>query len=97
MAAAREKAIREARGEVLGMNDGQAGLPPRQGGGELVWAAGGARGGAGRPGGCARAGAARRAVADADGPTPRARAHQGRHPRARAGEAVGRGGGQCAL
>ena len=42
-----------------------------------MWAAGGAGGGAGGPGGCARAGAARRAVADADGPAVRARAHQG--------------------
>jgi hypothetical protein len=70
-------------------SDGQAGLPPRPGGGELVWTAGGAGGGgAGRPGGCARAGAARRAVADADGPTTRARAHQGGHPGTRASEAL---------
>ena len=55
-----------------------------------MWAAGGAGGGAGGPGGCARAGAARRAVADADGPAARARAHQGGHPGTRASEAVSR-------
>ena len=48
-------------------------------------------------GGCAWTGAARRAVAGADGPTTRARAHQGGHPGTRASEAVSRGDGQRAL
>ena len=97
MAAARERAMREARGEVLGVMDRLAYHLAKVVGSWCGRLAGQEEERAGRGAAHGPAGAARRAVAEADGPTPCACAHQGRHPRARADEAVGGGGGQCAL
>jgi len=85
-----------ARGDVMGVMDKLACHLAQVVGSWCGRLAGQEEERAGR-GGCAWAGAARRAVADADGPTTRARAHQGGHPGARASEAVRGGGGQCAL